>query len=84
MWFAVHRATLGMYPNGAAAKANRLPITRLDPSPRFEKTIEACGGYGQRVEDPAQLPAALDRALEKVRGGTSALLNVITGAGGRD
>ncbi len=83
MWFAVHRATLGMYPNGAAAKANRLPITRLDPSPRFEKTIEACGGYGQRVEDPAELPAALDRALEKVRGGTPALLNVITGAGGR-
>ena len=84
MWFAVHRATLGMYPDGAAAKANRLPITTLDPSPHFEKTIEACGGYGERVENPAELPGAIARALKEVRGGRQALLNVITGAGGRD
>ena len=84
MWFAVRRSTMGMYPNGQAVKANRMPLTELAPSPDFEKTIEACGGYGERVEDPADLEAAMRRALDKTRSGTSALLNVITQPGGRD
>lgn len=81
IWFAVKSSTLGMYPNGNAAKANSMPLTELAPSPAFEKTIEACGGYGEAVEDPAELPKALERALKKVHDGQQALLNVRTAQG---
>lgn len=83
-WFAVARATKVMYPEGLAAKANEMPLVDLKPSPQFEGIMEACGGYGEQVVDPADLPAALGRALEKVRNGTPALLNVMTAPGGRD
>ena len=84
MWFAVQRSTRTMYPDGLAVKANRMPLTELATSPDFEKTIEACGGYGERVEDPGKLKNALQRGIEKVRDGQSVLLNVITQPGGRD
>ncbi len=83
-WFAVHRATKVMYPDGLAAKANEVPLVDLKPSPKFEEIMSACGGYGECVENPDELPGALERALEKVRNGTPALLNVMTAPGGRD
>jgi acetolactate synthase-1/2/3 large subunit len=84
MWGAVRRATLGMYPDGEAAKSNKPPFIDLDDLPAFETICEASGGYGERVEDPQQLPGALKRALEAVDRGQQALLNVISrgGAGG--
>jgi acetolactate synthase-1/2/3 large subunit len=78
MWLAVRQATLGMYPQGNASKANAMPLTELAPSPAFEKTIEACDGYGEMCDDPAKLQGALERCLDKVRGGQQALLNVRT------
>lgn len=77
-WHAVRRATLDVYPDGAAAKANSMVLTDLKPSPSFEKTIDTVGGYGEKVETPGELPAALKRAFAKVRSGTPALLNVHT------
>ena len=61
-----------------------MPLTSLSPSPNYEMIMTACGGYGEKVTDPALLEEAMRRALEKVRGGTPALLNVITVPGGRD
>jgi len=82
-WFAVRRATTSMYPTGRAATANALPLVELSPSPSFEKTIEACGGYGEKVDDPEKLPAALERAFKAIDDGQSALLNITTRAGAR-
>jgi acetolactate synthase-1/2/3 large subunit len=82
MWGAVRRATLGMYPQGDAAKSNKPPFIDLDDLPAFEQVCAAAGGYGERVEDPAELPAALARALKAVDGGQQALLNVICQGGG--
>ena len=77
-WGAVRAATQAMYPDGAALKRNRVPLTALEPSPDYERVVEASGGYGERVEDPAALPAALDRARRAVREERrQALLNVI-------
>ena len=59
MWGAVRRATLGMYPQGEAARSNKPPFIDLDELPAFEQVCAAAGGYGERVEDPAELPAAL-------------------------
>jgi len=62
-WNAVRMATKAVYPDGAAAKANTMPLTALAPSPDFTKVAEASRAYAERVEDGADLPAALDRAL---------------------
>ena len=84
MWGAVRRATLGMYPDGEAARSNKPPFIDLDDLPAFETVCAASGGYGERVEDPAELPGAMRRALKAVDGGQQALLNIISrgGAGG--
>jgi acetolactate synthase-1/2/3 large subunit len=75
-WLAVRMSTLAVYPDGAAAKANVMPVQDLNPSPDFEKIAESCGGYGEKVDGPDNLTPALTRALDKVRSGTQALLNV--------
>jgi acetolactate synthase-1/2/3 large subunit len=77
-WHAVRRATSSMYPDGHALRSNTAPLTSLEPSPAYEKIVEASNGYGERVVDPAELPKALERALNAVRKeGRQALLNVI-------
>jgi acetolactate synthase I/II/III large subunit len=83
MWGAVDRSTRAMYPDGRAAKSNDPPFVQLKQLPAFERICEAAGGYGERVEDPVALPAALERALAVVANEKrQALLNVICGAGG--
>ena len=77
-WHAVRQATLDVYPDGHAAKANVMPLTELKPSPAYEKVIETCGGHGERVEKPADLPGAIARGLDAVRAGSPALINVLT------
>jgi len=78
MWGAVRQSTLDVYPDGKASKANAMPLTELKPSPDFEKIVETCGGYGEKVETAADVMPALQRALDKVRSGTPATLNVMT------
>ena len=59
VWNAVRKSTRAVYPDGHAVRANRMPLTSLEPSPRYEMVVEASGGYGERVEAAADLPAAL-------------------------
>jgi acetolactate synthase-1/2/3 large subunit len=78
MWGAVKRNTREVYPDGFAARSNREPLTYFEPGTRFEKAVETVDGYGERVEDAAQLPAAIERALTAItRDKRQALLNVI-------
>jgi acetolactate synthase-1/2/3 large subunit len=78
MWGAVRQATLDVYPEGKAAKANVMPITELKPPPDYEKVIESCGGHGEKVEGPDKLMPALERGFKAVRAGTPVTLNVMT------
>jgi acetolactate synthase I/II/III large subunit len=78
-WYAVKAAALRMYPTGQASRTNSLPVVDLSPSPDFEKIIEACGGYGERVEEPAKLVPAIERAYKKMQDGISVTLNVVSG-----
>ena len=78
-WYAVRAAALRMYPEGLASRSNSLPVVDLSPSPDFEKIVEACGGYGERVEDPARLIPALENAFKKLQDGISVTLNVVSG-----
>jgi len=77
MWGAVKRNTREVYPDGYAAKSNREPLTYFDPAMKFEKLVEVVDGYGEAVEDPAKLPAAIDRAMKAIEvDKRQALLNV--------
>jgi acetolactate synthase-1/2/3 large subunit len=78
VWNASIAAARGLYPDGVARRTNNFPGTDLSPSPRFELTAQACGAYAERVEDPEQVPQALQRALHAVKQERrQALLNVI-------
>jgi acetolactate synthase-1/2/3 large subunit len=77
-WEAVRRANRSMYPDGIAVQSNRQPLSDFTVDTAFEKLVEANGGYGARVDDPAELPKALEAALHAVQvEGRQALLNVI-------
>jgi acetolactate synthase-1/2/3 large subunit len=76
LYGAVRRATLDMYGKGVASEADGRLLANL-PAPAFEKIVAAHDGHGEKVERPADLPAALRRAAAAVRGGQQALVNVI-------
>lgn len=78
MWNAVRRNTREVYPDGFAAKSNWEPLTYFQPGTAYEKVVEVADGYGERVEDPAELPKAIDRALNENAKGRQALLNIIS------
>jgi acetolactate synthase-1/2/3 large subunit len=75
-WQAVESATRVVYPDGAAAHAEEMPLVELQPSPEFTKVAEASDAFARRVDDPADLPRAIDAALTAVAGGRQALLDV--------
>jgi acetolactate synthase I/II/III large subunit len=76
---AVRNATMAMFASGAAGRENGLGLADLSPSAPFERYAEAHGGFGARVERPADLPdtllAARNAVLNERR---HALVNVIT------
>lgn len=79
MWGSVRKATLGLYPEGAASSANQAPLTYLDPAPEYHKIVEASGGYGEEVKNPEDLLGALERGLKSVEvDKTQAVINVNT------
>ena len=67
VWNASVNAARGLYPEGVAAKTRNFPGTDLSPSPQFELTAQACGAYAERVEEPDEVPRALERALKAVK-----------------
>jgi acetolactate synthase-1/2/3 large subunit len=75
---AVRSATLSMFKDGVAGEDDGQFMADLNPSPKFELAVQAQGGHGERVENPADLPSALRRARDIVVGeGRQALVNVI-------
>lgn len=77
-WAAVKRAALQVHPDGHASRMAMPPMAGLGASPRLEMYVEASGGYGERVESPADLVPALRRGLDVVRNERrQAVLNVL-------
>lgn len=77
-WSAVANATRGVFPDGWAVKTDEFPFSQLSPSLDFELICQSAGGYAERVEDPDQVPGAIERALKVVQQEKrQALLNII-------
>jgi acetolactate synthase-1/2/3 large subunit len=49
-----------------------------DISGNYADMMTAFGGYGERIEQPAQIRPAIERGIEKTESGTPALLEFIT------
>jgi acetolactate synthase-1/2/3 large subunit len=77
-WNAVKRSVQAHAPDGWAVRTKSMLLSDLDPAPDYEMICQASGGHGERVEDPAELPGAIARALEIMREERrQVLLNVI-------
>ncbi len=67
-WNEVGMATRHLYPGGSAAGNRELEsLTYFDKRLQLAKVVEAAGGHGERVTDPAALPDAIRRALKIIR-----------------
>jgi len=78
IWNAVKSSAKNMNPDGVAASTDTWAFTDLDQECNYEMYCQASGGYGERVDDPAQVPAAIERALYAVQvEKRQALLNII-------
>ena len=64
------------YPDGVAGETDVFHGVHID-GPDYAELVAPFGGYGQRVEDPARLTAALRAGLYAVNDGKVAILNVV-------
>ncbi len=65
-WGAVRQSVLDMYPDGCAARLNKMPLTSLSPSPDFCKIAESCRSWARRVDTYAKLSITLEQGIEVV------------------
>lgn len=64
------------YPDGWAVKTNNYSGLHIAPCPEYSIIVTAFGGYGEKVEDPGDLANAIQRGLDAIKNGQSALLDV--------
>jgi acetolactate synthase-1/2/3 large subunit len=65
------------YPEGWAVRTKRFAGLSIAPRPDYPTLARAFGGYGESVERPPELRAALQRGLDAVSKGKLALIEVV-------
>ena len=75
-WQAVKESVKRVYPEGVAAETDRFQARLQGERRLFEEVGRAFGAHGERVGDPAELPAAIRRCLAAVDAGQAAVLTV--------
>jgi acetolactate synthase-1/2/3 large subunit len=63
--------------NSYSARSGNWVGTEIKPSPDYSAIARACQAYAERIEEPTALPAALRAALEQVKKGQPAVLEVL-------
>jgi acetolactate synthase I/II/III large subunit len=64
------------YPDGVAAQNDKFYGAPLS-APEYTELGAPFGFHGRRVDDPADLEAAIAECIEAVQGGTTSILNVV-------
>ena len=64
------------YPQGHSVTQNCYYGVGCGPTPTYAKLVEAYDGYSETVEDPTELPDALNRTIKQTRAGKTTLLDV--------
>lgn len=76
-WYSTGTTSLrSMYPEGDAVQSDNFAGGFFDPSSDFAKLAETAGGYGENVTETAEVGPALQRGLDRVREGVSAVIAV--------
>ncbi len=79
-WQAVKASVQRVYPDGAAQRTDsflsKLCTGRQDEQRRLADIACAFGAYGERVDDPDELDAAITRCLAALDDGRAAVLHV--------
>ena len=73
---AMRRTHLDFYPGGVAETTGVFHGVHI-PGPNYAQLVEPFGGHGERVDDPAMLKPALEKALAAVNAGQVALVDVV-------
>jgi acetolactate synthase-1/2/3 large subunit len=73
-WAAVKNATLRVYPEGVARQISLFQATSASDM-EFSKLADTAGAYGEKLTEPDEVPLALERCLDRVRHGQSAILH---------
>jgi len=76
---AMKKNHLGYYPDGLSATSQIFHGVTLD-GPDYAALAAMFGGYGRKVEDPAQIGPALTEAMAALSDGKVAILNVVLSA----
>ncbi len=77
VYLAPKRSIRSAYKEGFSQTHNTWVGVDIDPPPDYVLLAQSCGAYGERVEEPDGIMAALERALNEVRGGKAAGLDVV-------
>ncbi len=64
------------FPEGYAVKNQDFIGISINPSPDYAMIARAFDGYGEKVEEPGEVRAALQRGLKAVAGGQVALIDI--------
>src|SRR5262245_14735953 len=64
------------FPDGFAVKNQDFIGISINPSPDYAMIARAFDGYGEKVEEPGEVRAALQRGLKAVAGGQVALIDI--------
>ncbi len=77
-WCILDNQSLGSIRDSQdRAYGSRYIATSFDVQPDFVKIAEACRCYGEKVEDPRQIKAALSRAIDANNRGIPAVLDFV-------
>ena len=64
------------YPEGWAMKTKTFVGTSITPSPDYAAIARAFSGFGETVEEPAEVRPAFQRGLKAIAGGQGALIDI--------
>jgi acetolactate synthase-1/2/3 large subunit len=76
-WVVLNNYGLGWPKYGQKLLGERYIAVDYESQPQFAELAQACECYGERVEHPSQVRAALQRALQENLEGTPAVLDFI-------
>jgi acetolactate synthase-1/2/3 large subunit len=67
----------GLYPDGAAVRTGNYMATDITPPPDYARIAESVGGVGVTLRDPDEVESGLRRAIDALRNGQSAVVDVV-------
>ena len=76
-YFSQKNDVVREYPEGWAVRTNKFIGTSITPMPDYPMLARAFGGYGEKVERPRDVRAALTRGLEALAKGQLALVHLV-------